>query len=113
MEFDFYYDANKMGKRLRKLRKSQHMTQAQLAEVLNVGDDMIGRYENGKTPLGPDLIVTICNFFHCSTDYLYFGEEREELNGNDMIQKITMLLPKTPEEGMKVVLDMLLVLNKD
>lgn len=50
-------------------------------------------------PLGPDLIVTICNFFHCSTDYLYFGEEREEMNGNDMIQKITTLLPKTPEEG--------------
>lgn len=30
-----------------------------------------------------------------------------------MIQKITMLLPNTPEEGVKVVLDMLLVLNKD
>ena len=113
MNFESYFDASEMGKRLKKLRKSQNLTQAQLAEALNVGCDMIGRYENGKTPLGPDLIVTICNFFHCSTDYLYFGREKETMNGNDMIQKITMLLPNTPEEGVKVVLDMLLVLNKD
>ena len=113
MNFESYFDASEMGKRLKKLRKSQHLTQAQLAEALNVGCDMIGRYENGKTPLGPDLIVTICNFFPCSTDYLYFGREKETMDGNDMIQKITMLLPNTPEEGVKVVLDMLLVLNKD
>lgn len=113
MNFESYFDASEMGKRLKKLRKSQYLTQAQLAEALNVGCDMIGRYENGKTPLGPDLIVTICIFFHCSTDYLYFGREKETMNGNDMIQKITMLLPNTPEEGVKVVLDMLLDLNKD
>lgn len=107
------FDAKIMGKRLKTLRKSKQLTQAQLAEVLNVGYDMIGRYENGKTPLGPDLIVAICNYFGCSTDYLYFGREYEQMNENDMIQKITMLLPRTPDIGMKVVLDMLLVLNKE
>lgn len=74
---------------------------------------MCNSYENGKTPLGLDFIVTICNFFHCSTYYLYFGREKEIVNGNDMIQKITMILPNTPEEGVKVVLDMLLVLGDD
>ena len=99
--------------KLQAMRTALESFDIELIGLADIDSELPSINENGKTPLGPDLIVTICNFFHCSTDYLYFGREKETMSGNDMIQKITMLLPNTPEEGVKVVLDMLLVLNKD
>ena len=51
MNFESYFDASEMGKRLKKLRKSQHLTQAQLAEIYqttqqNVSLHLQGIYED-------------------------------------------------------------------
>ena len=42
-------DQEKIGKFISQCRKEKKLTQAQLAEKLNVSDKSISRWENGKT----------------------------------------------------------------
>ena len=46
-------DQEKIGKFIARCRKENKLTQAQLAEKLNVSDKSISRWENGKTM--PDI----------------------------------------------------------
>ena len=45
--FRYYYDANKVGAQIRKIRKENHMTQAELATKIKVTDKAVSRWERG------------------------------------------------------------------
>ena len=56
--------------KLKELRNIHHMKQQELAEALNVSQQSISRYENGKHY--PDLpaLIVIADFFDVPIDYL-------------------------------------------
>lgn len=58
------------GDRLRKIREDHNYTQEQLAELLDIGQTQIWRYENGKSAPNSDILLKIASFFNVSTDYL-------------------------------------------
>ncbi|MFZ4814781.1 MAG: helix-turn-helix domain-containing protein [Phototrophicaceae bacterium] len=59
-----------IGKRLQWAREVQGHTQKSLAELLNMGEKQIWRYENEKTkPAGED-VARIAKALDVSTDYL-------------------------------------------
>lgn len=70
------YDAKVFGNRLKKLRKTFGKTQQDIADLLFVSVDSISGYETGKTMIGHDYILTLCEHFNISADYFYFGIER-------------------------------------
>ena len=51
------YDIEKIGNRIRQLRKGQGMTQAQLAAKLNIGDRHLRKIETGEK--GPSIDILI------------------------------------------------------
>jgi transcriptional regulator with XRE-family HTH domain len=56
---------------LRELRKRNKLTQEQLAEAIGVERSSIGKYEGNQDVLpSVDVLITIADYFHVSTDYL-------------------------------------------
>ena len=55
-----YFDCNQikaMGKRIKKVRKKNDMTQEQLAELLGISSDQISNIELGKSACKTDFFV--------------------------------------------------------
>ncbi len=57
------------GERLRKLREDKGLTQAQLANELNISRAALGYYENGRTPT-IDTLDLVSSYFDVPFDYL-------------------------------------------
>ncbi len=75
---DIYYDAALTGKRIQKLRKSQGLTQEQLAEELNISAVHMSKIEIGKRSCSLDVLAEIAVFFGASLDYLVLGKSTEK-----------------------------------
>ncbi|WP_423202492.1 helix-turn-helix domain-containing protein [Lactococcus lactis] len=56
--------------KLKAVRKSHNLTQAELAKKLNVSVGIIAAYEQGKTYPRVDVLIRICNLLDTSSDYL-------------------------------------------
>ncbi len=65
--------------RIRDLRRSQLMTQAELAEKIGVTTQTISNYETGRRKIPVSLLLPIKDALGCTWDEL-FGEE--ETHGN-------------------------------
>lgn len=65
------------GEKLQKMRKTNKMSQEQLAEKLNVSRQAVSKWESGALP-DVDNIVKISTFFDCSLDYLMSNQEEEK-----------------------------------
>lgn len=58
------------GDRLKLVRDDQGYSQEKLAEMLNIGQLQIWRYENGETEPKGEVLARIAKFLNVSTDYL-------------------------------------------
>ena len=57
--------------RLKKLRENNEITQAKLADLLNVHEYVYGQYEREYTTIPIKHLNTICNYFNVSIDYIF------------------------------------------
>lgn len=92
------YNPNKVGERIKELRKKCRLTQEKLAEELNISPVSMCRIEKGSKGASIDLLVEIVNYFNTSMDYLIFGKELSELE---------ILLDGLPEEKRKRVINIM------
>lgn len=58
------------AKRLKELRDENGISQAKLAELTNITQQAIGKWETGKSTPDPEMIVKLANLLDVSTDYL-------------------------------------------
>ena len=63
-------DKEKIGKRLREVRKHFHITQSELANILNTTHSTISAYEHGKTLILTNFAYEIATKFNISMDFL-------------------------------------------
>ena len=56
--------------KLRGLREDNDLTQSQIAEVLETSQTMYARYERGANEIPVRHIITLCQFYNVSADYL-------------------------------------------
>ena len=73
------YNPNKVGERIKELRKKYRLTQEKLAEELNISPVSMCRIEKGSKGASIDLLVEISNYFNTSLDYLIFGRKVSDL----------------------------------
>ena len=87
------YNAEKVGMRIKKIRKMYGDTQAELAEYLDLSDDSIYKIEHGKQTCMPDCAARICDRYYVNADYLYYGLGIEDVVGNNVeIDRINNML---------------------
>ena len=58
------------GHKLSDLRKTHKLTQAELADKLNISKSTLGHYEQGLSVPPPQLLLSFSDFFQIPVDYL-------------------------------------------
>lgn len=59
-----------MYNRIKELREERHLTQKELAEILEMQLTQYRRYENGERPVPFDFVVKLADFYGVSLDYI-------------------------------------------
>lgn len=59
-----------LGERIRRLRHSLNVTQDTLAQQMGISPSFLGHLERGSRKASLDTLVTLCNFFKVSPEYL-------------------------------------------
>ena len=71
---------NIFGNRLKELRIKSGLTQAQLADKLNISASTIGMYEQGRREPDNDTLTKLCIELNTSVDYLLGIKEYKNFN---------------------------------
>ena len=72
-------DQKKTGAFLKELRKEKKLTQEQLAEILQVSNRTVSRWENGANLPDLDLLIQIADYYEVELGELLDGERREQV----------------------------------
>ena len=68
-----------IGERIAKLRKENHMTQAMLAEKLNISVRHCSAIECGNARLSIEKLIEVADLFHVTLDYLILGRRSSNI----------------------------------
>ena len=79
---------HKIGMFMKSLRKEKGLTQEQLAEVFNVSNRTVSRWENGNNMPDLDLLIEISDFYEVDLREILDGERRNEEMDNDMKETV-------------------------
>lgn len=84
MELDY----RAIGRRIKKARKEQQITQRELAEMVDVCTSHISNIEQGKKPLSLPTLIAICNALSATADKFLLEnyEKNDELLKNEGFQ---------------------------
>jgi transcriptional regulator with XRE-family HTH domain len=108
--------AGVFGRNIKDLRKSRGLTQAQLAEELDMGQATIQVYELGKRFPGPDAIDKIAEFFGVDPSAL-FSQDQDQSNSmySDKAQRLELVLENMPQiiEKWELIESVLMLTDKD
>jgi transcriptional regulator with XRE-family HTH domain len=83
------------GQRLRLLREEKKMVQKEIADLLDVSQSTIGKYESDQRTPTPDAIIKLAIFFKVSTDYL--------LGHSEIQDPLKTEYPNLPTEAVKEI----------
>jgi transcriptional regulator with XRE-family HTH domain len=70
-----FIDKREIGQRIKQIRGS--LSQKDFADKLNVVQSYIGQIEVGKTKPSLELLISICDNYDVSIDWILIGEEKE------------------------------------
>lgn len=77
-----------MGHRLTLHRKKLHLTQEQVAELLNISIKHYSELERGLTGISVDMLILISNKLSINIDYLLKGDESKLNISNEFLNLI-------------------------
>ena len=80
------------GQKLRNLRLEAGMTQAELAQRLNITKAVISYYELHERCPSPEVLIKLASIFHVSTDYLLGISNRKMIDVSDLSEEEVHLL---------------------
>ena len=92
-------DQVKVGKFIAKCRRSKNMTQADLAEKLNITDRAISKWETGKGMPDSSIMLELCVELDISVNELLSGEVIEMENYNLKAEENLLELKKQKEDS--------------
>lgn len=101
----------KVGKFIAKCRKNKNMTQAELAEKLNITDRAISKWETGKGMPDSSIMLELCNELDISVNELLSGEVIKMENYNQKAEENLLEMKKQKEETDKEILRLELVIG--
>lgn len=101
----------KVGKFIAKCRKNKNMTQAELAEKLNITDRAISKWETGKGMPDSSIMLELCNELDISVNELLSGEVIKMENYNQRAEENLLEMKKQKEETDKEILRLEVVIG--
>ena len=92
-------ELNKIGKFIAKERKNKNYTQKQLADILNVSDRTISKWECGKGFPEVVLLLPLCNELGITVNELLTGERMDKENYIEKAEQVMVDFVKEKEEN--------------
>ena len=93
----------KIGKFISECRKKENLTQAQLAEKLNITDRAVSKWENGKAMPDSSIMLDLCSFLNISVNELLRGEKINMENNNKQNEELLLSLAKELEQKIRML----------
>ena len=66
--------------RIKNLREDSDISQKELADALGISQRAYSHYENGTRKIPLDILVTLADYYQCSTDYLLGRTKKNQKN---------------------------------
>lgn len=98
-------DYKRLGKRIREERQRLNLTQAQLAEDIDISDTYMGAIERGERSLTLDTLVKLVNRLGVSADYMLSDSVRDS-NAN-IINQFLQITDCQPLERKQMAINVL------
>ena len=92
-------ELNKIGKFIAKERKNKNYTQKQLADILNVSDRTISKWECGKGFPDVALLLPLCNELEITVNELLTGERLAKEDYMEKAEQVMVDFVKEKEEN--------------
>lgn len=109
---DEVFDAELMGRQLKKLRNASKLSQERFAERLGMSRDTIYNYEKGKTAIPHDLIKRLCQEFNVSADYFYFNIDKPLIEPINISDSFDRTLQECTDFEKQQLMDMLNIIRR-
>ena len=97
-------DQIKIGKFIAECRKKQNLTQAQLAEKLDITDRAISKCETGKAMPDSDIMLDLCDILGIKVNELLCGEMIEIEHKDEQLNELIFQMAKNEERYHKRLL---------
>lgn len=95
-----------LGKRIKKKRSENHISQAAFAEMIHVSVQHMSNVENAKTKASLETVVEIANALNCSVDELVCGSLKTQ--SRQIYQdEVALLLETMPDSELQIMPDVL------
>lgn len=91
-----------LGDTISELRKKKNLTQSQLAELLNVSDKAVSKWERGGGYPDIKLIPLLAEVLGVSIDYLFKGKTKGIAVAGNIIVDMVNMIDKYPHKNMLV-----------
>ena len=98
-------DYKRLGTRIREERKRLNLTQAQLAEDIDISDTYMGAIERGERSLTLDTLVSLVNRLGVTVDYL-LADSVSDTDSNIM-EQFKQILDGQPMERKQMAINVL------
>ena len=89
-----------IGKFIASCRKEKGLTQAQLAEKLNITDRAVSKWETGKCMPDSSIMLELCNILDVTVNELLSGERVEMNNYEEKVSENLIELKRKDENNM-------------
>lgn len=99
-------DQVKIGKFIAKLRKEKNMTQAELADKLNITDRAISKWETGKGMPDSGIMLDLCKELKISVNELLSGEMIDMREYNKKTEELLLKMTEEKENRDKELLNL-------
>ncbi|CAB1253690.1 helix-turn-helix domain-containing protein [Clostridium sp. WLY-B-L2] len=76
-------NGQEVGRRIRGKREELNLTREKFAEMVDLSTLYIGQLERGERQMSLTALVRIANCLHVTTDYLIYGEQKD--NGKNIM----------------------------
>ena len=101
--------AKELGSRIAAYRKQQGLSQAQLAEIVECSQQMIGDYETGRRRIPACNLAGIAEALAVTTATLLEGTERpkQKRGPASKLERLTDLIAKLPRTRQQFVIELI------
>ena len=102
-----HWSMTDFGKNLAELRKARHLTQLELANLLDVQPRLLGRWERGQGKPQFDYIIKLADALEVSLDRLIRGSDPTEQDSFDIknkkLKELCKLVDQLKAEDQEVI----------
>ena len=95
----------RLGQRVREERRKLNLTQAQLAEAVDISDTYVGQIERGERSLTLDTLIRLVNHLGVSIDYLL--KDSVELADENIINQFKQIIASQNDKRKQLAVDLL------